>query len=111
MGVKKSVVEIRPSPFPRSYTAASSLSAFPTTRLGSSNFGTFPSIFSRDSGGILHPQPAPGLNCANLYFFLLIELPLIAFQIILINPQVEYDLNLYLSRIITTQPFDSHRQK
>jgi hypothetical protein len=68
IGVKKSVVEINPLPFPKSITAASSLFSLPTINLGSLIPALPAKILSRTSGEILQPQPAPGLNCVSLIF-------------------------------------------
>ncbi|KAF5043581.1 hypothetical protein DSECCO2_500820 [anaerobic digester metagenome] len=73
IGVKKSVVLIIAFPSPISYTAASSLLSFPTIRFGKLSPETLPfRISSRSLGAILHPQPAPGLNCVRRVFSLLI---------------------------------------
>ena len=54
-------------PSPRSKTAASSLLSLPTSKLGCGAYFTSDcKMVARFSGEILHPQPAPGLNCVNL---------------------------------------------
>mmetsp|Transcript_83948 Transcript_83948/g.140093 ORF Transcript_83948/g.140093 Transcript_83948/m.140093 type:complete len:213 (+) Transcript_83948:723-1361(+) len=60
MGMKKSVVLMRPWPSPRSYTAASSFVPRPTSSRGSACSGpVLESILSSTLGEILQPQPPP----------------------------------------------------
>ena len=60
MGMKKSVVEINADPFFKSYTAASSLLWFPTSKRSLSGILKLEcKISSNILGDILQPQPAP----------------------------------------------------
>ena len=70
MGIKKSVVLTIPVPSPKSTTAASSLSSFPTIRLEKEGTAIcFFKIVSNTLGAILQPHPAPCEYCVNLNSF------------------------------------------